>query len=942
MVLLLLLTHSHGSNGQYYRQYTTSQSLISNTVYHARLDRKGFMWFFTDKGVSKFDGTSFKNFTTFEGLGDNDVFFGYEDRRGRLWLYTYNGVPCFIRNDSVYNQSNDPLLKKFPVISFLESVHEVDDTTMYFGYKNGELVKSTPSSCRQILPRSSADDLHTVIAQAHDTLILYHSTSKAYLRHEKIIATIKYGQKAIFHDFHHLLVADSSGLEVYDRAQLVWQIKNKQVTNNTVYHIFYDEDSMIFCGTHNGLFIINTKTGKYDKLFDNIRISGISRDIYGNYWITTLGNGIFYLDKNLFHIRPAGIDNACNLRITLNGQCFFTIANVVYYFRGNTIKSIRLPLKKDQRYTPLCLSDNYFFYSDLVKSFCYNIATGQTLELPTACRSVYIFSKNELVLTGWHNVFVKINAGSISYRDLPGETEKSCFDTSYRELYYSVTNKIFSYNLTTGSTNLVDSIDDDQKIDRICIYNNHVALLSNKKNIIFYDRTKGYRKRVVPTPDFICFEFYPFKEKYILNTNKGYYICEDLLNMSCRLVETPVHQPDLLLLHPVESGLLCNLNGKYYIFSDSLLNKESITPRLIINDMLVNGRSYASKSVTVKNERHVHVSLKMTSLDFYNIGSGYKYRIVHNNDSGQWYSTSSSNLDIHLEKYGDYSVELRATTVNDKLSGPEYLHFIIIPPFYNTYWFYSIMLILAVAILVLGIRRYNIYRAAHFQEELNFLQLEHRAVSALLNPHFVFNAINNIQNLVNVDSKDKANNYLAVLSKLIRQNIDNLQFNFISLHEELNLVRNYVNLQNLRFEDKITLMITAPAGIEDVQIPPLLIHTFVENSIVHGFKKDKSGFLIEIFIMEIAQNYLLIKINDNGTGYRATNVDNDLSGPPAVAIGSFRKRTSIGIGFTKKRLQRLSDLYKVRCSIDINSLPQKGTEVTMLVYARFQDIKTYN
>jgi hypothetical protein len=941
--LLLLLAYSPGSNAQYYKQYTTSQSLISNTVYHSLLDRKGFMWFFTDKGVSKFDGTTFKNFTTFEGLGDNEVFFGHEDRAGRLWLYTYNGIPCFIRNDSVYNPGNHPLLKKLPIISFLESVYEECDTVMYFGYSSGELVKVSPTDCHRILPKQSSNNLHTVITNSHDTLILHHTIFDAYLKHDKVIGITEHDHQIHFHDFKHLLAADNNGLKIYDGPRLIWKFANKQTAAKAIYHIFYDEDSTVLCGTHNGLLIVNMKTGRINRMFENKHVSGISKDIHGNYWISTMGNGIFYLDKNLFAIRPLEIDNACNIHITQNGQCFFTIANKVYYFSGGTLASFLVPLKKDQPFKPFCLWRDHFFYSNGWNACYYNTRSRKTFNFISGHRAVYHLSENNFFMTGWNNAVVTINKKGIHYEELPGHPEKSCFDLKERVLYFSAEQKLFRYEYASRSMSLIDSIDQNQKIDRIALYNEHVVLLTNQKNIIFYGRSNGYKKRVVPTPDFICFGFYPLRGKYILNTSKGYYICDDLLTLSCRLVETPVHQPDLLLLYPVEAGMLCNLNGKYYLFSDSLLNKETITPRLIINNMVVNGRSYAGNSVIIKNERHTHVSLKMTSLDFYSTGRGYRYRVMHNKDTGQWYHTSSSDLDIHFEKYGDYTVQLSSVTVNNKLSRPQYLHFMITPPFYNTYWFYSILMLLAVAMLILGIRRYNIYRAAHFQEELSFLQLEHRAVSALLNPHFVFNAINNIQNLVNVDSKDKANNYLAVLSKLIRQNIDNLQFNFISLHEELNLVRNYVNLQNLRFEDKIRLRITAPDKTDDIQIPPLLLHTFVENSIVHGFKKDSTDFLVEITIEHTEHNYLLIKISDNGTGYRNTNKNkHDRPEPSAAIAGTMGKKTSIGIGFTRKRLQRLSDLYKVRWSIDINSLSPQGTEVTMLVYARFQDIKTYN
>ena len=225
------------------------------------------------------------------------------------------------------------------------------------------------------------------------------------------------------------------------------------------------------------------------------------------------------------------------------------------------------------------------------------------------------------------------------------------------------------------------------------------------------------------------------------------------------------------------------------------------------------------------------------------------------------------------------------------------------------------------------IRRYNRNKKKLFENELDFLQLEHKAINSLLNPHFIFNAINNIQSLVNEQSSDAANNYLAILSKLIRQNIENLQFNFIPVTKELSLVKNYIQLQNLRFDNRIKLLIDAAIDNQDnIQIPPLLIHTFVENCIVHGFKKEMNDFTITIELSLSTDDYLIIKITDNGAG---------LSGKSNSAIS---EKLSLGIDFIRKRLKRLSDFYKVKYMLEINNVTNgTGTEVLIILSARFSD-----
>src|SRR5271156_3554437 len=148
---IFLFLVSYNAHAYYYKQYTTSNGLISNLVYHSLRDRQGYMWFFTDKGVSKFDGATFKNYTVTDGLADHDIFGGYEDRSGRLWLYTFNGSPCYIKDGVVHNSDNDPLLKKLPAISFMEAICENADSSLYIGYRYGQIIKVFKNDFKWVL-----------------------------------------------------------------------------------------------------------------------------------------------------------------------------------------------------------------------------------------------------------------------------------------------------------------------------------------------------------------------------------------------------------------------------------------------------------------------------------------------------------------------------------------------------------------------------------------------------------------------------------------------------------------------------------------------------------------------------------------------------------------------------------------------------------------------
>jgi LytS/YehU family sensor histidine kinase len=232
--------------------------------------------------------------------------------------------------------------------------------------------------------------------------------------------------------------------------------------------------------------------------------------------------------------------------------------------------------------------------------------------------------------------------------------------------------------------------------------------------------------------------------------------------------------------------------------------------------------------------------------------------------------------------------------------------------------------LLIIAALLLT-QRYIRKKKLAFRAELEHMQLEHKAINALLNPHFLFNVVNNIQDLINTGSRESANNYLATMSKMIRQNMENLQFNLIPVINELELISNYIRLQNLRYQDRIQLVLTH--GLDDpteIVLPPLLLHTFVENAIIHGFRPDQPVFTIQISISLTINDYLSVQITDDGQG---------LPERPEQSRG----KTSLGIDFNRKRLQRISEFYKVGFHMDLQNRTdgQKGAAVNIILYARF-------
>lgn len=157
---------------------------------------------------------------------------------------------------------------------------------------------------------------------------------------------------------------------------------------------------------------------------------------------------------------------------------------------------------------------------------------------------------------------------------------------------------------------------------------------------------------------------------------------------------------------------------------------------------------------------------------------------------------------------------------------------------------------------------------ALLREENKRLITEQKMLQVQLNPHFVFNAIANLQGLISTGEKSLATKYLSGFSKLLRDTLEQSRKDFISVDEEMETLGNYLSLQQMRFSDVFEYEISADENldVEQTLIPPMLIQPFVENSIEHGFRNIDYKGLIKIHF-SANENQLKIKITDNGKGF---------------------------------------------------------------------------
>jgi PAS domain S-box-containing protein len=209
--------------------------------------------------------------------------------------------------------------------------------------------------------------------------------------------------------------------------------------------------------------------------------------------------------------------------------------------------------------------------------------------------------------------------------------------------------------------------------------------------------------------------------------------------------------------------------------------------------------------------------------------------------------------------------------------------------------------------------------------------LQHQALSAMMNPHFIFNSLNSVQHLVNTDRKIEANNYISLMARLIRMNLETASQSFITINEEIKRLELYLTIEKLRCGEKLSYTINTAKKIkpEQTNIPNMIIQPFVENAIWHGIMpSDRKGILVvsfeyeDVIIGNKKLKFLMIRIIDNGIGLKEAQKNKK------------QGHISKGIKIIRERLEILSKEWGFSAPVyfkDVKKLKStpEGTEVTL-------------
>ena len=169
------------------------------------------------------------------------------------------------------------------------------------------------------------------------------------------------------------------------------------------------------------------------------------------------------------------------------------------------------------------------------------------------------------------------------------------------------------------------------------------------------------------------------------------------------------------------------------------------------------------------------------------------------------------------------------------------------------------------------------YKSEQIKEQALQLSKQAKQIAQFqsqMNPHFVYNALHNIQGLVLIDEKNKANSQIQSLAQLMRKTFANADKDDIPLEEEINYLNKYIEFEKTAFGNNLNFEVTVTKDAEGTQIPPMMIQPFIENAIKHAELKKVQNPYIKVLI-EIENNLLAINITDNGTGIKKDIAETD-------------------------------------------------------------------
>jgi sensor histidine kinase YesM len=963
--VLLVTGLKINAQSTYLQHFSTKNGLPSNNCYYTLQDSKGYIWVSTDAGVSRFDGKVFENFSIDDGLPDNQILQLKEDRHGRIWFLALNGELSYFYNGKIYNETNNNQLRLLKLDAVIVSFFEDSKGRVWLGTNKNVLVMwDGKSIVKYVSANVNRQFINTFVHEDAAGKIWAFSSQCIHRFDHKTFVTIQHSSLPLSYKVglnlpdRTMAYLDHKGLNIragHNQYQLL-KIDPKILDNNPGY-FYLGTKNDLWLSNATGIYHINT-TGQTMRYLENISSSQVIKDTKDNMWFTTT-SGIYMLpnkEERLYLVNKAnglstdivksitkdqqdrlwlgltdGQINTLNLdnfkvgKIQLADQQKFNyIKQLVYDQNNNTLYfssdyglgKINNADKSSDHIDYLRESRNSMF---VVKSF--SIDSGKSMALALSS-GVFIVPDR---IRDFKFDYQQFNP----YAKLFNNRSYRTFYDKEQHLWFSNVNGLSEFfntelhNYYSSSPLLTKRINDIQELNDGTIVlatdGYGIVFLKNKKIIKVITARNGLA-------DNICKKLFVKDNHLWIITNNGINRID--MNQSKFHVESfeytnPMLADDVSSLYIDHQYAYFATNSGLVYFEYADKPGANIAPKVFIS-YIVNNKVRLS----LNQKNHIlapssnNISFTYSAIDFQNRSITYRYRLK--NDAA-WTETKNRRLEFSSLEPGTSSFEIAARSNNSNWSKPAKVNFTLKKHIWQTTWFLAVFFSLAAfgfykwAVLVTTRQRNKEKEKLLLKNKI--LMLEQRALQAMMNPHFVFNVMNSIQHYINTKDTTSANKILTGFAKLIRKNLDICTRSYITLAEEIDYLELYLSLEKKRFGQKLhyNIRINDKIDMEETMVPSMILQPYIENAIWHGIMPREEGGKIDIRIDLYGEQYLLIKIIDDGVG-----IDNSLK-------DKHHPHQSKGMSLTKERINLLNQIGAYPIKIEIRQNGISGTYVSISV-----------
>lgn len=898
------------------KSFTVDDGLPSSHVYEVKQDKQGFYWICTSEGLTKYDGYSFKLIRPRDASFSQDIWWTYQDRDDRVWMLNTGTDLWYIEQDSfkikpVYypEMSKDVSFRKLSqdtsgyywliagsrFFSFKDenfNSYKATDLSKHRGAakpamhcKNGEVSFITKLPL-EVWGTNSNGELH----KRHSYNIRVYEgadTPEGAITWNEANTTIVYHTQDTLYVIHHnQLIGCFNGRE-FDLGLFpsVYKLGDKS------YKVLSMGDKYAFINSA-GSFMTDAQFNHLPE-FDFIgkyNINTIYEDYEGSIWISTTDKGLLYLTKDALAAKSYSYIEGLNSEV-IGIETDDNGVKWVAFKNGNLISYDNGELKKHY-ITPVNTRDkNWFLRHVKVVDGYLILAVGnyeiQVFKPENGLREplkVYRVDHTKAMNAGADgNVYIA-DFGKIYRLSMKGSLPDELSMISYQRVLSASADKLGE--LIISSFGGVDKSNDNKTELLAPGLHTKKVKVDKHKDLWLLLKGRGVRKLVNDSiivikalENVLVNDVYFEGDKTLwVASNEGLikYTYDDS-------IQDYRYSRKLTLAN----GLLTNevtsiLSDDEYLYVGTakgfnVINKSRLSTVEKGNAVYLTSVSSKGNPLGVKSNYTLQPDFNALDFSFVYISPKsegqitYEYKL--DGIDKDWKTTNKTSVSYPFLPAGDYQFLLRAYDIN----GIQSIGIIMLQIELREYWWktdwFRFMLVLVLVLLVVAFYRIRIRQLKNREKERNELnnrmaELKLNALQSQMDPHFIFNVLNSVQDSFINNDVMEANKYLTDFAKLMRLFLDSSDNKYIALTKEVKLLTHYVELERMRVQGKFDYDFSIDDNIDtdEMYVPSMLLQPIVENSIKHGLRyKEGQGQLLVEIKQDDAQA-LHIVIEDNGIG----------------------------------------------------------------------------